>query len=80
MTVSLSSDFLSSARLGEWLSARGTVTRMGRRMAFANCDLFAGAVPDAGRHVPRSSAVFAFVDRPPPPESFVHGEPTSRGR
>ena len=39
-----------------------TVTRMGRTMAFANCDLRVGA-----RQVLRSSAVFAFVDRPPLP-------------
>ena len=58
VTVSLSADFLSSARLGDWLQAQVVITRMGRRMAYANCDLRVGA-----RHVLRASAVFAFVDR-----------------
>lgn len=62
VTVSLTADFLSSARLGDWLEARVTITRLGRRMAYANCDLHVG-----NRHVLRSSAVFAFVDRELPP-------------
>lgn len=61
VTVSLTADFLSSARLGDWLEARVTITRMGQRLAYANCDLMVGA-----RHILRSSAVFAFVDRPLP--------------
>lgn len=59
VTVSMTADYLSSARLGDWLEARVTITRIGRRMAYANCDLHVGS-----RHVLRSSAVFAFVDRP----------------
>jgi uncharacterized protein (TIGR00369 family) len=61
VTVSLTADFLSGARLGDWLEAHVTVTRMGQRLAYANCDLRVG-----DRHVLRSSAVFAFVDRPWP--------------
>jgi len=61
VTVSLTADFLSGARVGEWLEAHVTVTRMGRNLAYANCDLRVGE-----RHVLRSSAVFAFVDRPLP--------------
>lgn len=61
VTVSLTADFLSSARLGDWLEAQVTITRMGQRLAYANCDLRVGS-----RHVLRSSAVFAFVDRPLP--------------
>lgn len=61
VTVSLTADFLSSARLGDWLEARVTITRMGQRLAYANCDLMVGK-----RHVLRSSAVFAFVERPLP--------------
>lgn len=59
VTVSMTADYLSSARLGDWLEARVTITRIGRRMAYANCDLHVGS-----RQVLRSSAVFAFVDRP----------------
>lgn len=61
VTVSLTADFLSSARLGDWLEAHVSVTRMGQRLAYANCDLRVGQ-----RHVLRSSAVFAFVERPLP--------------
>ena len=34
------------------------ITRMGKRLAYANCDLKVGE-----RHVLRSSAVFAIVER-----------------
>ena len=61
VTVSLTADFLSSARLGDWLEAHVTITRLGQRLAYANCDLKVGT-----RHVLRASAVFAFVDRPLP--------------
>lgn len=62
VTVSLTADFLASARLGDWLEAHVQVTRLGQRLAYANCDLKVG-----DRHILRSSAVFAFVDRPLPP-------------
>jgi len=75
VTVSLTADFLSGARVGEWLEAHAIVTRMGQRLAYANCDLKAG-----DRHVLRSSAVFAFVDRPLPPGALKHSEaPASDG-
>jgi len=61
VTVSLNADFLSSAKPGDWLEAHVTLTRMGQRMAFANCDLRAG-----NKQVLRANAVFAFVDRPVP--------------
>jgi uncharacterized protein (TIGR00369 family) len=57
VTVSLTADFLSTAREGDWLEAHVTITRMGKRLAYANCDLRVG-----GRHVLRSSGVFAFVE------------------
>ena len=61
VTVSLTADFLSGAREGDWLEAHVVITRMGKRLAYANCDLKVG-----DRHVLRSSAVFALVDRPVP--------------
>jgi uncharacterized protein (TIGR00369 family) len=70
VTVSLSADFLSGGRLGDWLEAHTTITRMGQRMAYANCDLRVGP-----RHVLRSSGVFAFVDRPWPPAAGAGVEP-----
>lgn len=62
VTVSLNADFLSGARLHDWLEAHVTITRVGQRLAYANCDLRVGS-----RHVLRSSAVFAFVERQLPP-------------
>lgn len=61
VTVSLTADFLSSGRLGDWLEAHVAITRMGQRMAYANCDLKVGT-----RHVLRASGVFALTDRPLP--------------
>jgi len=58
VTVSFTADFLSSAREGDWLEAHVIVTRIGKRLAYANCDLKVG-----DRHVLRSSAVFAMVER-----------------
>ena len=37
VTVSLSTDFLGAARLGEWVQGHATVRRSGTRMAFASC-------------------------------------------
>jgi len=59
VTVSMTADFLSGAREGDWLEAHVVVTRIGQRLAYANCDLKVAA-----RHVLRTSAVFAFVERP----------------
>jgi len=58
VTVSLTADFLSGAREGDWLEAHVVITRIGKRLAYANCDLKVG-----DRQVLRSSAVFAIVDR-----------------
>ena len=58
VTVSLTVDFLSGAREGEWLEAHVVITRLGKRLAYANCDLKVG-----DRQVLRSSAVFAVVER-----------------
>lgn len=60
VTVSLTADYLSVAREGDWLEAHVVITRLGRRMAFANCDLRVG-----DRHVLRSNGVFAIHDREP---------------
>jgi carboxymethylenebutenolidase len=62
VTVTLSTDFLASAREGEWLEARTTITRQGRRLVYAGCDLYVG-----DRHVLRSSGVFAL--QPPSPST-----------
>ena len=68
VTVSLTADFLSAAREGDWLEAHVVITRLGSRLAYANCDLMVG-----DRHVLRSSAVFALVEGPVPQAA---GEPS----
>lgn len=60
VTVSMTADFLSSGRLGDWLEAHVKITKMGRRLAYATCDLRIGE-----RHVMHASGVFALHERAP---------------
>ena len=43
VTTSLSVDFAGNARPGDWVEARVDVLRVGRRMAFANCQVWRDA-------------------------------------
>jgi len=54
VTVSLTVDYIAPARDGDWLEASATVTRVGRRLAFAD-----GLVDAGGKPVAKASAVFA---------------------
>lgn len=54
VTVNLSVDLIGSAKIGDWLSFRATPLRIGRSLAFAECEIAA-----AERRVARASAVFA---------------------
>jgi acyl-coenzyme A thioesterase 13 len=54
VTVSLTVDYVAAAREGDWLEASATVTRVGRRLAFADGRVDAGGTP-----VAKASAVFA---------------------
>ena len=38
VTVSLTTDFIGRAQLGEWVRGQATVHRCGRRLAFASCE------------------------------------------
>lgn len=60
VTVSLATDFVETARLGDWIEAEVDVQRIGGRMAFANCYLRVGE-----RRILRASGVFAVVPSPP---------------
>lgn len=60
LTVSLTVDYVAAAQDGDWLQASATVTRAGRRLAFAD-----GRVEVAGRHVAKASAVFAVAEPSP---------------
>jgi uncharacterized protein (TIGR00369 family) len=55
-TVSLTVDYVAAAHDGDWLEASATVTRAGRRLAFAD-----GRVDVAGKPVAKASAVFAVA-------------------
>ncbi len=54
VTVSMNTQFLSSARVGDWLEASVQITRAGRSLSFADCSLQAGQ-----RTVLRANAVFS---------------------
>jgi acyl-coenzyme A thioesterase 13 len=42
VTVSLSTDFLQPAKIGDWIEAHVTVQRLGVHLAFASCNLMVG--------------------------------------
>jgi acyl-coenzyme A thioesterase 13 len=56
VTVSLSVDYIGSADLGDWIEARIDVIRTGRRVAFAQCDVWNGR-----KRIARASASFLVV-------------------
>jgi uncharacterized protein (TIGR00369 family) len=65
VTVSLSVDFTSAARLGAGVEARVEIEKSGKRLAFASCH-----VTVEGRLALRASGVFAFVAAPRGKEGF----------
>jgi acyl-coenzyme A thioesterase 13 len=56
VTVNLNVDFLATAHDGNWLAASARVTRVGRKLAFAD-----GLVEADGKPVAKASAVFAVA-------------------
>lgn len=56
VSVNLSTDFLGSAKVGDWLEAHVEIRKHGARLSFAECQLRVG-----DRVVVRSSGVFAVV-------------------
>jgi uncharacterized protein (TIGR00369 family) len=54
ITVNLSADFTEAAREGDWLEARVELQKLGRRLVFASCHLWAGE-----RRILRASGIFA---------------------
>jgi len=58
LTVRMNSDFLSSARPGEWLEGTARVTRSTRSVAFCEAELYVGARP-----VLKASGVFKLMRR-----------------
>ncbi|MDO8840254.1 MAG: PaaI family thioesterase [Parvibaculum sp.] len=58
LTVRMNSDFLSSARPGEWLEGTARVTRATRSVAFCEAELYVGARP-----VLKATGVFKLMRR-----------------
>ena len=58
VTVSFSSEFLSAGREGDWVEARVTINRRGRRLIFAQC-----ALNIEGKNIFNASAVFAILEK-----------------
>lgn len=54
ITASLTIDYASSARVGDWLEARVDLQHLGRQLGFANAYLFVGE-----KRIARASGVFA---------------------
>lgn len=58
LTIRMNSDFLSSARPGEWLEGTARVTRATRSVAFCEAELFVGTRP-----VMKATGVFKLMGR-----------------
>jgi len=65
VTVNLSTDFLESARPGDWVEAHVDILRVGHRLAYAICYLVVEE-----RRILRASGVFALMPRVKPQEKF----------
>lgn len=55
-TVSMTTHFLSAARLGEWVEARAVIDRIGKRLAYSH-----GSISCESRMLMTMSGVFAIV-------------------
>jgi uncharacterized protein (TIGR00369 family) len=60
VTVSLSADFADVARAGDWAEARVDVQKIGKRLAFASCQLWVSE-----KRILRASGIFADVSQAP---------------
>lgn len=59
VTTNLTTDFASSAKLGDWVEARADIQKVGQRVAFANAYLSVN-----GERIVRASAVFVVAAPP----------------
>lgn len=67
LTIRMNSDFLSSARPGEWLEGTARVTRATKSVAFCEAELYVGS-----RAVLKATGVFKLMGRHKVPD----GEPS----
>lgn len=64
VTVSLTCDFMGSARIGDWLQVAATPVRVGRTLAFGEAQVSVG-----DRAIARASAVFSVSPPAMPPSA-----------
>ncbi len=57
-TVSMTTNFLSGARLGDWIEASGTIDRIGKNLAYTS-----GAIRCGERRLMTMSAVYNLIRR-----------------
>jgi acyl-coenzyme A thioesterase PaaI-like protein len=62
LTVSLSVDFLSVERIGQWIKVRATPAKLGRTLALADARIDAD-----GLMITKAAATFRIVEVPAPP-------------
>ncbi len=58
VTMSLTCEFMSAVREGDWLEATVDIQRKGKRVIFANCDLRVGE-----RKVAFATALFSMIEK-----------------
>ncbi|AHG63298.1 PaaI family thioesterase [Advenella mimigardefordensis] len=58
VTMSLTCEFMSPVREGDWLEATVDIQRKGKRVIFANCDLRVG-----DKKVAFATALFSMIDK-----------------
>ncbi|PJX22310.1 thioesterase [Advenella sp. S44] len=58
VTMSLTCEFMSPVREGDWLEASVDIQRKGKRVVFANCDLRVG-----DKKVAFATALFSMIDK-----------------
>jgi uncharacterized protein (TIGR00369 family) len=59
-TTSLTTDFLSAARVGDWIEGEASLTRLTKAVAFVRGNLFVG-----DRQVLSAAGTWAIIDRAP---------------
>ena len=55
-TVSMTTNFLSAAKLGDWVEANATIDRFGKRLAYAH-----GVIRSGDRMLMTMSGVFSII-------------------
>lgn len=60
VTMSLTCEFMSPVREGDWLEATVDIQRKGKRVIFANCDVRVGE-----KKVAFATALFSLIDKKP---------------